>query len=73
MAKEDGESMRAAFESYQVTDSGQKNIYTLTEDPTSKKVKEAMRSLKNRLNDNQDKKFLVIYVIVGQGLQNHGQ
>ena len=73
LGKEECESMKTALEEYGISDTGAENIYTMTEDPTSQKVKQAMRSLKNRLNDNKDKKFLIVYVIVGQGLHSHGQ
>ena len=70
MSKYDCNMMRLALMKYDFTDCGPGDIYILDEDPTFDDKTEVIDSIKKRLSQYPNKKFQIVYVVVGHGMQD---
>ena len=68
--KEDCDTLEDAFSRFEFTDPG--NIYRL-HNPTSKQVRDVRLAVVKRIREHPEKKFVVVYLIAGHGIQINGQ
>ena len=74
--QKDCATMREALKPFGVTDTGpvdDKNLYILEESATQEKILNVARSIRKRIKDAPEKKFLVVYVLAGHGMINNGK
>ena len=63
--------MRNALEHYDITDTGppgDEKLYVIDDNATTEQVDKVMSSIKKRLEDNPDKKHLIIFMMAGHGM-----
>ena len=68
--------MRLAIERYGITDTGpveDKNLYILNDDATKVKVSRVMANIRERVDSEPDKNFLIVYVIAGYAMDACGK
>ena len=68
--------MMKALKRYNITDTGpvdDENLYVLNDDATAAKMRKVIVSIKNRLAAEPTKKFLIVYVFAGHGMNTCGK
>ena len=69
-------TMMNALDRYGITDTGpidNKNLYILNDNATAAKMRKVMANIRNRLTNEPTKKFLIIYVFAGHGMNTCGK
>ena len=61
------------MERYDISDTGPDDLYIIKNEPNSNTVNEVINNIKQRLRDNPQENFLIVYVVVGQGMESYGQ
>ena len=72
-AKDDCHTLRVPLERYQICDNGDNGIYNLDDDPSWTQLVTAKSDIQNRLKNNPDVNFLVIYVVASHGIHRDGK
>ena len=65
--------MKQVLERYSITDTGPNDLYIMNEENTMQKVVKVIVHIKKRFKKHPDKKFLIVYVLAGHGMQDSGQ
>ena len=63
--------MREALERYGIKDTGpieDENLYVINDNATFKKTSSIMKNIRQRIANNPDKNYLVVYVLAGHGM-----
>ena len=68
-SKSDCATLRTALDKYEITDTGPGDIYRIEDNPSTEHKEAAFLSIKKRLRDNLQKKYLIVFVLVGHGMQ----
>ena len=68
-SKADCAAFRTALDQYHITDAGPGDIYRIEDNPSSEHKDAILLSIKKRLRDNPTKKFLIVFVLAGHGMQ----
>ena len=63
--------MREGFRRYGVLDSGACDIYTMNDGATKSNKDQVIKSINQRLEKNPNKKFMVVYLLDGHGMQDN--
>ena len=67
----DCETIRNAFERYNIVDTGppdEKDLYVFNDNATSAKITKVISNIKRRLLENPDKNFLIFLILAGHGM-----
>ena len=70
--------MRGTLERYGITDVGplndeNENLYVVNDNATAAKMREVMKSIKDRIKSDKEKNYLVIYVLAGHRMMTAGK
>ena len=68
-SKDDCAEFKVALDQYQITDAGPGDIYRIEDNPSGDHKDAVLLSIKKRLRDNPTKQFLIVFVLVGHGMQ----
>ena len=72
----DCKTLYGALERYGITDTGpvgDEQLYILNDDATSKKKSHIVSNIRNRLKNNPEKKYLIIFMMAGHGMIESGK
>ena len=68
-AKSDSASLKAVLDKYGFSDTGPEDIYTIDEDPSYEKIQSVIFSIKRRISENPAQNYMIIFILVGHGMQ----
>ena len=68
-SKKDCAAFRAAFNKYEITDTGPGDIYKIEDNPSTEHKDAVFLSIRKRLRDNPSKNYLIVFVLAGHGMQ----